>query len=191
MYSFFLDTDGTVDFRRGNAGRWEKDESATGIKYAVNAKSLYYDIEVAIPWSLFGKDGAPVGQLMAMALEIVNKEEYVRESETIPDVDNDASWTWMEFRLLPGGGSGVAEAQVADDSHDVTTVVSGGTLMVKSAMPMNRVSVYTFDGKMLSDKVFDSTMQEIPLPALAGGGVLRVLFEDGNIVCKKVLRKKP
>lgn len=187
MYSFFLDTDGTVDFRRGNAGRWEKDESATGIKYAVNAKSLYYDMEVAIPWSLFGKDGAPVGQRMAMALEIVNKEEYVRESETIPDVDNDASWTWMEFRLLPGEGSGVAEAQVADDSHDVTTVVSGGTLMVKSAMPMNRVSVYTFDGKMLSDKVFDSTMQEIPLPALAGGGVLRVLFEDGNIVCKKVI----
>lgn len=187
MYSFFFDTDGTVDFRRGNAGRWVTDDNSGDIKYAIDIKSMYYDLEVAIPWSLLGKSGAPVGDRMAMALEIVNKEEYVRESEVIPDVDNDASWTWLEFRLLLGGGSGIAEEAATIGNSDAVVAVKDGSIVVKCDTPIDRASIYTFEGKIIYDQSCGLTTQVIPLPAIAGGGILRLLMKDGRSVTKKIV----
>ena len=187
MYSFFFDTDGTIDFRRADGGRWVADENTADIKYALSLKSMYYDIEVAIPWELLGKSKAPVGQRMAMALEIVNKEEYVRERETIPDVDTDASWTWLEFLLLPGDGSGVTGNEAAATAADVTVAVGDGSMSVIGSAEMSRVSVYAFDGRLMADVACNSATQEILLPAEAGGGILKVVFKNGMIVAKKLI----
>ena len=99
MYSLFLDTDGSMKLQRGDNGRWVTDSNTDGIQYALNLKSFYYDVEVAIPWNKLGKSSAPVNQRMAIALEIANKEEFRLTNEVIPDVDNNASWTWLEFVL--------------------------------------------------------------------------------------------
>lgn len=42
----------------------------------------------------------PLNKRMAIAVEIVDKTSTMMLTETIADVDNEASWTWLEFRLL-------------------------------------------------------------------------------------------
>ena len=101
MYSFFFDTNGTVKFQRVENDTWRTDYNISDILYAIDIQSLYYNIEAAIPWSLLGKTAPPVNERMAIAIEIVNKKQDSIITEAIPDVDNNASWTWLEFRLVP------------------------------------------------------------------------------------------
>ena len=70
---------------------------------------------------------------------------------------------------------------------DVTVTVGGGLMSVLGSKEMSRVSVYTFDGKILADVMCQSAIQEIPLPATAGGGILKVVFKDGKSIAKKLI----
>ena len=101
MYSFFFDANGTVKFQRGETAVWKTDPDNSSILYSINIELNGYNLEAAIPWSILGKTAPPVESRMAIAIEIVNKEQYKLTTEVIPDVDNNASWTWLEFRLVP------------------------------------------------------------------------------------------
>lgn len=99
MYSIFFDTNGSFDFRSVESGKWVTNNNAE-IEYAVKADSDSYLIEAAIPWNLLGKKRVPFNERMAIAVEIVDKTPTTTFTETIADVDNEASWTWLEFCLL-------------------------------------------------------------------------------------------
>jgi hypothetical protein len=183
MYSFFFDTNGKIKFQRANNSSWTTYDNTAEIQYAVNVKPAYYIIEAAIPWRLIGKADPPVESRMAIAVEIVNKEQYRLTTEKIPDVNNSASWTWLEFRLIPHSDTGIASA---DDALDIKTFVKANSLYIKSSFKIKELSLFSLEGKLINkEKVSDSNFQ-IPLPA-QGGGILKLSLEDGREIKRKVL----
>ena len=184
MYSFFFDTNGTVKFQYGDNGAWRTDNNTSEILYAIDVKSLYYNIEVAIPWRLIGKTSPPVGDRMAIAVEIVNKEELRLTTEGIVDVDNNASWTWLEFRLSPRETTNITIPQ--SDDPDITVYSKDNTLHIQSPYMIKGCSLFSFSGDLIYKSKNVALNFQIPLPS-QGGGVLEVYFENGKMVNKKVL----
>jgi hypothetical protein len=119
---------------------------------------------------------------MAIAVEIVNKEQYRLTTEKIPDVSNSASWTWMTFRLIPGGDTGFA---AAGGDVDITTFVKANTLYIHSPVQIKDLALFSLEGKLIHQKQTASFDFQIPLPA-PGGGILKVSLEDGREIRRKV-----
>ncbi|MDR1718870.1 MAG: hypothetical protein LBR67_01945 [Dysgonamonadaceae bacterium] len=184
MYSFFFDTNGKILFRRANDGAWSTDTNTSDIRYAVNVQSTYYIIEAGIPWSLLGKATPPVENRMAIAVEIVNKEQYRLTTEKIPEVNNSASWTWLDFRLTPH--QDLAIESVKSDDSVVKICKEEGRLLISSQIPIKEFSLYSFDGKLLNKKNVDSQNFNISTSYQHQGGILNFLLADGRIVKKKI-----
>ncbi|NDW10631.1 sugar-binding protein [Dysgonomonas sp. 520] len=184
MYSFFFDTDGTVKFQRASNGVWKNDNNTSEILYAVDVKSIYYNIEVAIPWSLMGKTAPPIDTRMAIAVEVVNKEQYKLTTDNIADVDNDASWTWLEFRLVPNKGSAITADK---DNPSVRAFVEDNILHINSPFAISDLFFYSFTGGLIDRKTNLDQNTQIPLPQSWGGGILRLHLVSGDIVNKKIL----
>ena len=180
MYSLFMDTDGCLKLQRGDNGRWVTDKNTEGIQYALNIKSFYYDIEVAIPWKLLGKSSAPVKQRMAVAVEIDNKEEYRLEKEVIPDVDNSASWTWLEFVLEDKGAVENVESQA-----EVSVRQEDQSITVESGKKMCRADFFMFNGMLVNTVSVDGFSVQMPFP-ITGKGIIRIVFEDGQVYSRKI-----
>ena len=183
MYSFFFDTNGTVNFQRAENSAWKTDNNTSDIQYAIDIQSVYYSIEAAIPWSLFGKAAPPVANRMAIALEIVNRDQYTRVVEVIPDVSSSASWTWLEFRLIPNGNTDIPHIT---DNSNITTYIHNNILYVNSQQRIKEFSLYSWDGKLINKKINTTLNLQIPLPDQVGG-ILQLEFEDGKIVYKKII----
>lgn len=180
MYSLFLDTDGSMKLQRGDNGRWVTDSNTDGIQYALNLKSFYYDVEVAIPWNKLGKSSAPVNQRMAIALEIANKEEFRLTNEVIPDVDNNASWTWLEFVLEEN-------SDVANIEYDapINVKLKDGNIYINSEKKMSRADIFLYNGVLVKTMNINGSYTQMPFPN-EGKGILKVVFEDGQIYSQKL-----
>lgn len=180
MYSLFLDTDGSMKLQRGDNGRWVTDSNTDGIQYALNLKSFYYDVEVAIPWNKLGKSSAPVNQRMAIALEIANKEEFRLTNEVIPDVDNNASWTWLEFVLEEN-------SDVANIEYDapINVKLKDGNIYINSEKKMSRADIFLYNGMLVKTMNINGRYTQMPFPN-EGKGILKVVFEDGQIYSQKL-----
>lgn len=122
IYTFFLNTNGKAEFAYGEGGEFHEAPTAEGVKYVANVKKTYYMLEVAIPWSVFGLDAAPVGRDMRVnvAVRDIRPEGY--RNEVIPEAQPYSSYTWPLFRLVPkDGGSGIEEVEtdaVAEEDGD-------------------------------------------------------------------------
>jgi hypothetical protein len=184
MYSFFFDTNGKVKFQRAVDGRWITDTPAAEIGYAVTLRPTYYIIEAAIPWHLIGRTAPPVDSRMAIAIEIANKEPYRLTIEKIPDVDNSASWTWLEFRLIPNGDTGVPG--FGDDEANIKTFVQANSLYIQSPLRIKELSLFSFEGQLIDKKNAIAAGCRIPLP-VRGGGILTLALADGRKIHRKVL----
>lgn len=180
MYSLFLDTDGSMKLQRGDNGRWVTDSNTDGIQYALNLKSFYYDVEVAIPWNKLGKSSVPVNQRMAIALEIANKEEFRLTNEVIPDVDNNASWTWLEFVLEEN-------SDVANIEYDakINVKLKDGNIYIDSEKKMSRADLFLYNGMLVKTMNINGCYTQMPFPN-EGKGILKVVFEDGQIYSQKL-----
>lgn len=108
IYTFFLDTNGTVAYAYGDGGEYHEAD-AEGARMAMNLKKNYYMIEVAIPWKLMGLEKAPeAGKEMRMNLEVRNMNtEGGYQFEVIPECRSYESWTWPTFTLNPRDPDGV------------------------------------------------------------------------------------
>lgn len=186
MYEFFLLADGAVQCRRGEAGSWRNFDAA-GVKSAVTVEDDRYVIEAAIPWSVMDKEGAPVGQRMAVGVEVNDRRGNSFKSESIPDVRHDESWTWVEFRL-DGDRSADGVEEVAYGSSPTEFSTADGQLTVKGGAPLQSVTLYGSDGRALVSAA--GTGSECSLP-LEGHGVLiaRVVYSDGTTVCRKIVNR--
>ena len=182
MYSFFFDSNGTVKFQRGENGTWKTDTNTSDILYAIDIQSVYYNFEAAIPLSLLEKTAPPIEQRMAIAIEIVNREQYRMTTDVIPDVNNNASWTWLEFRLTPPEGSGIV--YLHKDNLDIKTFIQNNTLYINSPCKIKELSLYSFNGILMFKQNNTSQNVQIPLSS-RGGGILKLYLEDGRVVNKK------
>ncbi len=184
MYSLFFDTNGSVKLQRADKDSWKTDANTSEIQYAIDVKSIYYNIEAAIPWSLLGKTAPPVKSRMAIAIEIVNKEQYRLTTEGIADVDNNASWTWLEFRLIPKGDTGIGHLH--KDDNDIKSYTDSNHLYISSPSAVKELSLFSFDGKLVGKKTNAGTDFQIPLPPL-GGGILKLILANGKVINRKVV----
>lgn len=184
MYSFWFDTDGSVKMQRAATGAWKNAETTTEIRYSVDVKSLYYTFEAAIPWTVLGKTAAPVNERMAIAVEIKNKEQYTLTTEGIADVDPNASWTWLEFRLGAPGISGIRGPGAK--GTNIKTRMDHNVLHVMSPVAVREFSFIGFDGKVLASETASGVNFQVPLP-LQGRGIAQFILEDGSVVNKKIL----
>jgi len=181
MYSFFFDTNGTVKFQKGENGKWVTEINTSNILYAIDIRSSYYNIEAAIPWSLMGKTSPPTNNRMAIAFEVVNKEQYTRTVEGIADALSDQSWSWLEFVL---GEQKTAVFQ--QNRPKITTLIKNNTLYLRSPVSIELVSLYSFTGKLIDWKKNIGLTYQTNLLA-EDGGVLSVSLENGETIVKKVL----
>lgn len=182
MYSFFFDTNGNLKFQRASDGVWKTDQNNSGIQYALDLQSIYYTIEAAIPWSLLGKTTPPVDERMAIALEVVNRDEYSMLTEGIADVNKDASWTWLEFRLSPNN-----ETKIVSPSKNIPEIkiyTKNNILYLNSPYLVKKISLFTFDGRLVMNKQGNGYNSQFVLP-VKGGGILKIELEDGRTVTRK------
>lgn len=185
MYRIFFDSNGSAEFYGGNNGSWEKVDDTSGLKYAITTKTSYYNIEAAIPWEMLGKSSAPLNQRMAVALELVDKEETTLKTETIPDVDNKKSSTWMEFRLQDNG----SVEEITNEAKKATVVADSGFISIKSSESIKDAMLFAFDGKLLSSTQVSGNSTSIPQPNHNGGGIMKIRFSDGSEESHKVIFK--
>jgi len=183
MYGFFFDTNGTVKFQYGDNGSWKTDNDVPGILYAINLQTSYYNLEAAIPWRLLGKSNPPVESRMAIAVEIVNKEQYTLTTEKIADVNTNASWTWLEFRLIPHENTGISSP--GKDNPDIRIFTDNHILYVNSPYKVKELSFYSFNGMLMIEKKDMGQNLQIPLPVMEGG-MLKLYLEGGRVVNKKI-----
>lgn len=184
MFSLFFDTNGKVKFQRADNGTWLTDTNNSKILYAADIKSIYYNIEAAIPWNLLNKTAPPVDKRMAIGVEIVNKEQYTLKKEGIADLDGNASWTWLEFYL---NKKNVSNVQNIHDNTSIETYVKEGKLYVNSPLPINEVNLFNFDGKLIEKKKGTALNQEINLPYYFQGGVIQISLEEGQTINRKII----
>lgn len=184
MYSIFFDTNGTVKFQRAENGSWKTDSNTSDIQYAVDVKSVYYNMEAAIPWSLLGKSAPPIDSRMAIAVEIVNKEQYRLTTEGIADVDNNASWTWLEFGLVRNQDTGIGS--IHDDDSELTSFIENSKLYINSMQTVKESLLFSLTGELIDNRRNPGTAFQIPLPS-QGGGILKLIFKNGKMINKKIL----
>lgn len=183
MYNFFFDTNGTVKFSEGNNGNWVTSTNTSGIKYSVTVNSFYYLLEAAIPWNLLGKTSPPLNSRMAIAVENIDKQQYTIKYNKIADVDNNASWTWLNFKLIEPEKTEVASVQ---KKNEIISTVKNNILYIESSVPIIHLSFYSFMGQLIESKKGMDYKAQVPLQN-QHGGILNLYFEDGSFVRRKII----
>ena len=101
-YKLQLRAAGSFLAQRGQSRAWRR---IIGGEFTMNLVAATfrsnYVVEAAIPWSALGCQQPPIGARMAAAIEVTDNRDGTVLHETIPDVDQQRPWTWMELRLQP------------------------------------------------------------------------------------------
>jgi len=181
MYNVFFKTSGSYNFWKGNEGKWVAHTDTTGVCYRLNVKSTYYIIEASIPWQVLGKEKAPIGQRMAMAIEVTDRTTSTYKTETMPDAKKEQSWTWMEFRLDDTGASGIDAAEQQD--HNIYVV--DGRIVIGNHTTAKSIIIYTIDGKMVYS-VSNIVGQTNILNLRHGLYIVKCRLSDGCEISKKI-----
>ena len=190
MFRMFLDANGTIVFYEGNAGKWDKIETPEGISFVANVKSSYYDMEVAIPWSVLGCNAAPIDRGMRCFIEIRDRRDSEIVNETIPDAILRQSWTWPEFRLNPYGFTGINN--VATDrceSEKAMITVANGNVCVISSRDITNVALYSMSGTLIRSDKCSGTEYHLDMSGLNGVYLIDVTDIDQNRTLSKLLIK--
>ncbi|MBQ9170468.1 MAG: exo-alpha-sialidase [Bacteroidaceae bacterium] len=98
-YRYRLLPDGTLSVDRGNGSTWVE-TTAADVHVVSNLTSTYYRIEMAIPWTSVGLTSAPIGQRLAVAIEILTGDGTQQLVESIADASPQKPATWMPLVLV-------------------------------------------------------------------------------------------
>ncbi len=183
MYRFFFNVDGTLELKYGENNRWHEATSTDGVNYQVSLKSFYYDVEVAIPWQMLGRETVPTPEdVMRVNIEVRNRMEGAIETEKITDTEARESWTWMEFRVNEAPeGAGIGSLAV---DKELNVYVSDRVLHISSPDDMAECALYTYDGKLIGRMENAGRNLQWYLPSLQGG-ILSVVKANGQRVSRK------
>lgn len=185
MYRIFMDANGSLKFYEGNANKWKEVSVPASVRYAVNVKSSYYDLEIAIPWDVLGCEAVPVDKLMRCFLEVRDRRDGEIVNESVPDALLRQSWTWPEFRLNSSGSSGVKVVTENIKTNRVT--VNGGNVNVKSSRDIASVTLYDISGmKRVEESVYANECT-LDVTGMRGVYVLNTIFADGTSERSKIM----
>lgn len=167
----------------GNGYTWRY-ASSQAPRCVINTSSSYYVLEAAIPWTDMGIE-APAENKIAVNVEIVNASASSSVTETIPDANPNAPWTWMPLHLQDFE-TGVREvkAEAANDAADI--YVNGETLNIKSGNYIDRAVIYSLDGKAVKQYTDVQNAFSAPVP-FSGMAVIRLSFRNGTTLTRKII----
>lgn len=185
MFRIFMDVNGSLKLYEGNSNKWNEVTVPESVRFAVNAKTSYYDMEIAIPWSVLGCDVPPVDRLMRCYLEIRDRRDGEIVNETIPDAILRQSWTWPEFRLNPSDESSVKDISVNNDTTSVT--VNAGNVSVKSSRCIASVSMYGISGIRSHYVAVSSNECVLDVAGFKGVYILDIAYLDGTSDRTKIM----
>lgn len=160
-YRIFLNVDGSVDFYRGDSGKWVKEDPTSDIRFATSLQKTYYDMEVAIPWKALGCEEAPTEKIMRCYLEVRDRKQTEIVTEGVTDALLRQSWTWPEFRLN-GNGAGITEIvndEVPDKGSKVT--VNVGSIHVEAESEIESLALLDINGRHRKFTRCDSSSAEL------------------------------
>lgn len=181
MFKFFFGADGTVSLRRGKANKWQAEELAPeGVSLEVRTGRTYYMMEMAIPWSVLGENGAPAPS-RPMRVNVMQRDLRTGGlfNETIPEALDKSSWTWPELTL--GENAGLDAPASGGTAPRVEISVTGSTVTVGCDVEPVSLEAYTLAGALAAS----SSSASITLPP---GGIylLAVRFSGAPAVYRKI-----
>lgn len=185
MYQFILNLDGTVEMKAGSNNRWATVSDAEGIVCIPNIKSSYYELEVAIPWSVLGYSSAPINNTIRTDIRVSDFTGDDLIDITITDAVRRQSWSWMELKLNPNPESELQSA-TDDTATDINVVVADKTIQVTAPTDIANIALYSLSGGLIYSAKVNDTTHKIST-SLTGGGVIRITLADGRQISKKVL----
>lgn len=185
MYRIFMDANGSLRFYEGNSNKWKEVSVPASVRYAVNVKSSYYDMEIAIPWDVLGCEAVPVDRLMRCFLEVRDRRDGEIVNESVPDALLRQSWTWPEFRLNPSGSSGVKV--VTENIKKSRVTVNGGNVNVKSSRDIASVTLYEISGRKRTEKAVHANECTFDVTGIRGVYILDTIFTDGTSERSKIM----
>lgn len=188
MYRLFLDANGTVTLYNGNSNKWNKVDTPESIKFVANVKSSYYDMEIAIPWSVLGCDSAPINNDMRCYVAVRDRRDTELVDEIIPDAILRQSWTWPEFKLNAEGFSGVCEI-AADNNNNcgISVNFKNGNVCVTSSRDIANVSIFSTTGALVKSDRSTGAEYQSALPVVNGLYIVCITDIEGNQSCSKLL----
>lgn len=187
MFQLFMNVDGSLDFYAGNANKWVKSEvTPQGVDYRLNVTDEYYDMKVAVPWSVLGYEKPPVDKLMRCNIEIRDRRDGELILEEIPETKSKQSWTWPEFRLNTDGYGSVPGIE-SDVEPKALLNFSGNKLNVMASAPVDCVKVYSLSGALLASRSNCGERLTISLDFANQFVITEILFADGTVQHDKVL----
>ena len=196
MFQLFFNLNGTVQMKYGedvagyDAGKWKtSDDAVTSmVNYILTTKSVYYELEAAIPWKALGLEKAPAGKLMRADVSVTDRHEASIEYDVIVDTktakNQPNSWAWMDFMLI-AGDSGVDDAIATQ--RELKVAACNGKIAVTSAVEIDEAVFSTFDGIISAREARCGTYCELQAPQCAVGGILTVRYADGVVESRKVM----
>lgn len=101
IYRIILGANGTINISEGDAGKWNEIQTPEDISFGTDIRSTHYDVDLALPWTALGCESAPVGRDMRCLIEVRDRRDSALLRDTIPDADQNQSWTWPQLRLSP------------------------------------------------------------------------------------------
>lgn len=151
MHRFFLDCDGTVGYMYGRSNKWNVAEASDLVRYSVSIRRTGYSLEAAIPWSVLGRESAPVDGIMRCYIDIRDSKTGGSVCETIPEADIEKSWTWPELRLKPADSEGFKDI-LSDNNgfgNDIEITCNDGIITLNSPAELSEISVYSLTGRVI------------------------------------------
>lgn len=153
----------------------------SGVHYVVNNAKKYYIVEAAIPWKSLGFATAPTNQKMRVNVMLQDNQDGGNTPVTsmMPDAKRDASWTWMDFVLLPPDPTGIDNIKA--DSNNVKVTFNNGKVSISGNAV--KTEVFSTDGRkfaVYNENHFDK-------PAYDGIVILRITTDSGAVVTRKLM----
>lgn len=122
MYRIFFRADGTATMQEGKGNRWVDADAPEEVDIAISKKRNQYTLEAAIPWHVLGCEKAPSDTPVRCYLEVADaRADGNVISETIPETDVNASWTWPVLKFQPHEDGEEVDDTAVPFTQDVLT----------------------------------------------------------------------
>ena len=189
MYRLFFRLEGTYNLWHGDDTqlKWIATD-ANNINYKVTAKSTYYVVEAAIPWTVLGCDAPPTNEVLRANIELQDRNSddiTTIAKETIVDASRDKSSTWMELYLNPNNTPSSIKNTKEVDEIAYIKVGNNGRIYVTSDTNIEQLMLCSVNGMILNTydnigKNFETNISQKGVVVVKGN------FINGKTFIKKV-----
>ena len=182
-FNILFQVDGSIVLKKGNNGTWNTETNTANIQYAVTAKSSYYLLEAAIPWSTLGLSNVSTKNRLAVAVERFDRSTNSYQIERIVDARTNSPYTWMELQLL----SNLTSTNELKSDEQIQTFIIDNQLRVVSPESISGVKIYSLDGRLVFSKSkIDNTEINLSLIHINNANICSIQLTNGQIINKKL-----